>query len=71
MAMQKEQQMLLSRPTGELFMGWERREGPACVPVLGSDPPLEGLSPWAEVQTPHSGNSLKSCPSSLCPAVTV
>lgn len=54
---------VLSRPTGKMFTCWERKEGPACVPVLGSEP-LEGSGSWSEVQTSHTGIC---CPQGVSP----
>lgn len=57
---------VLSRPTGKMFTCWERKEGPACVPGLGSEP-LEGSGSWSEVQTSHSGSSVIPCPKGVSP----
>lgn len=67
---------VLCRPTGKLLTCWERKESPTCVPgiralggivpVLGSEP-SEGSHSWSEVQTPHRGNSVISCPQGLSP----
>lgn len=42
------------RPTGKLLLCWERKKGPACVPVLGSEP-LEGSHSGVRYKHPTEG----------------